>query len=80
MGPCTAIAKRVLPEKLRTQNFGAQMNEVLAKLVAYNLRVLSREVRMRDIALDLPVEARFLEDCIRKVVEMRACQASDRIA
>ena len=35
---------------------------------------------MRDIVLDLPVEALFLEDCVRKVVEMQACQASDRIA
>ena len=72
--------KMVLPEKLRTKVFDTNMNEALAKLVAYNVRVLAREVRMKDISLDLPSEARFLEDCIRRVVEMRRGRSLDQAA
>ena len=63
--------KRVLPEKLRAKGFDGQTNEALVKLIAYNLRVLAREVWMRDIPLDLPSEVLALEDCIRLVVDMR---------
>ena len=63
--------KRVMPEKLRAKGFGGQTNEALVKLVAYNIRVLAREVWMRDIPLDLPSEVLALEDCIRHVVDMR---------
>ena len=63
--------KLVMPEKLRAKGFGGQTNEALVKLVAYNIRVLAREVRMRDIPLDLPSEVLALEDCIRLVVDMR---------
>ena len=70
--------KVVLPEKLRTKVFDSQTNEALAKVVAYNIRGLAREVRMRDIPLDLPAEGKFLEDCIRHVVEMRRCDSLDQ--
>ena len=63
--------KRVLPEQLRAKGFDGQTNEALVKLIAYNLRVLAREVWMRDIPLDLPSEVLALEDCIRQVVDMR---------
>ena len=63
--------KRVLPEKLRAKGFGGQTNEALVKLIAYNMRVLAREVWMRDIPLDLPSEVLALEDCIRHVVDLR---------
>ena len=66
------------PQKLRTKSFDAQMNEGLAKLLAYNLRVLAREVRMRGIELDLLAEVCLFEDCIRNVVDMRSCRASSR--
>ena len=59
------------PQKLRGKGFCAQEDEALAILVAYNLRVLTREVRMRGVELDLESEVLFFEDCIRKVVEMR---------
>ena len=72
--------KMVLPEKLRTKVFDTNMNEALAKVVVYNVRVLAREVRMKDISLDLPSEARFLEDCIRRVVEMRRGRSLDQAA
>ena len=75
--PCSNVEstnsslKRVMPEKLRAKGFGGQANEALAKLIAYNLRVLAREVWMRDIPLDLPSEVPALEDCIRHVVDLR---------
>ena len=59
------------PQKLRCKSFDAQVNEVLAILVAYNIRVLAREVRVRGLELDLEAEVLAFEDCIRKVVEMR---------
>ena len=70
--------KRVMPEKLRTRDFGAQVNEALAKLVAYNLRVLSRETRMKELHLDLRSEALLLENCVHNVVTMRRCGGLDK--
>ena len=58
--------------KIRTKGFDAQVNEALALLVAYNLRVLVREVRMKDLSLDLRMDRLVLEDCVRRVVEMRS--------
>ena len=68
-------AKVTQPQKLRCKSFGAQVNEALAILVAYNLRVLAREVRMRRLELDLEAEVLAFEDCIRKVVEMRRLES-----
>ena len=70
--------QRVMPEKLRTRDFGAQVNEALAKLVAYNLRVLSRETRMKELHLDLRSEALLLENCVHNVVTMRRCGGLDK--
>lgn len=72
--------KRVMPEKIRGRGFGSHTNESLAKLVAYNLRVLAREVRMRDLDLNLPAEALFLEDVIGNVADMRGRQRLERVA
>ena len=63
--------KRLFPEQLRTKGFNAQVNESLCKVIAYNLVVLAREVRMKGIDFDLPMEAMALEGCIKEVVEMR---------
>ena len=63
------------PQKLRGKGFCAQENEALAILVAYNLRVLAREVWMRGLELDLESEVLVFEDCIREVVEMRMVDA-----
>ena len=75
-----SAAKRVFPEKLRTQSFGAHTNEALAKLIAYNLRILAREGRMRDIAFDLAEDARILEACIREVAKMRNRKSANQHA
>ena len=59
--------------KIRTKTFDAQVNEALALLVAYNLRVLAREVRMKNLSLDLRdllTGSLVLDDCVRQVVEM----------
>ena len=58
--------------KIRTKKFGAQVNEALALLVAYNLRVLAREVRMENLDLDLRTDRLALEDCVRRVVGWRS--------
>ena len=67
--------KRIFLEKIRTESFVAQTNESLARFVGYNLRVLAREVRMRDLAVNLAEDALVLEDSVRQIVEMRSCQA-----
>ena len=56
----------------------AQVNEALASLVAYNLRVLAHEARMRN--LDLRIDGAALEDCVRRTVEMRSPHLSNRAA
>lgn len=59
------------PQKLRCRSFEAQVNEVLAIMVAYNLRVLAREVWVSKLEPDLESEVLAFRDCIAKVVEMR---------
>ena len=66
--------------KIRTKKFGAQVNEALALLVAYNLRVLAREVRMKNLNLDLRIDRVALKDCVRKVVGWRSPHLSQRAA
>ena len=66
--------------KIRTRGFGAQVNEALALLVAYNLRVLAREVRMKNLALDLRRDRSDLGDCVRQVVGMRSPHLFKQVA
>ena len=69
--------------KIRTRGFGAQVNEALALLVAYNLRVLAREVRMKGLSLDLRdllTGSLVLDDCVRQVLEMRSPHRFGRAA
>ena len=49
-------------------------------MIAYNIRVLAREVWMRGLELDLEAEVLASEDCIRKVVEMLRCESVVRAA
>lgn len=72
--------KTTQPQKLRCKSFGAQVNEVLAILIAYNIRVLAREVWMRGVEPDLESEVLAFEDCIREVVEMRRRESALRAA
>ena len=69
--------------KIRTKGFDAQVNEALALLVAYNLRVLAREVRMKGLSLDLRdlrTGSLALEDCVRRAVGMRSPHLFSRAA
>lgn len=66
--------------KIRTKGFDAQVNEALALLVAYNLRVLAREVRMKNLALDLRRDRSDLGDCVRRVVGMRSPHLFKQVA
>ena len=67
-------------QKLRCRSFGGQENEALAILVACNLRILSRKVRMRRLELDLYAEVLAFEDSIREIVEMRRCESLVQVA
>ena len=67
--------KRTLPEELRTEKFIGQTNEALAKMVAYDLRVLVREVRKGSVDLDPLAETLRFGDCIRSVVNIRKGQS-----
>jgi len=67
--------KATQPQKLRCKSFDAQVNEALAILIAYNIRVLAREVWMRGLEVDLESEVLVFEDCISEVVEMRKLEA-----
>ena len=75
-----AALKRLIPEALRTKQFYTQVNEALCKVIAYNLIVLAREVRMREVHLDLPSEALALEDCIKESLEMRKAKCLKKAA
>ena len=75
-----SAVKRTRSGKIRTKGFGAQVNEALALLVAYNLRVLAREVRQNDLALDLRMDVLAIEDCVRQVVGMRSPHLFSRAA
>ena len=66
--------------KIRTEKFGAQVDEALALLVAYNLRVLVREVRVKNLDLHLRIDRAALEDCVRKLVGWRSPHLSRRAA
>ena len=66
--------------KIRTKGFDAQVNEALALVVAYNLRVLAREVRMKNLNLDLRIDRVALKDCVRKMVGWRSPHLSQRAA
>ena len=72
--------KATQPQKLRCKSFDAQVNEAMAILIAYNIRVLAREVWMRSLEVDFEAEVLAFEDCIRKVVEMRSCESVARAA
>ena len=67
--------KATQPQKLRCKSFDAQVNEALAILIAYNIRVLAREVWMRGVEVDLESEVLVFEHCIKEVVEMRKLEA-----
>ena len=54
-----------------TPTYSKRQLEEWHDVVISDIRVLAREVRMKDIPLDLPSEVLALEDCIRRVVDMR---------
>ena len=60
--------KRLFPAELRCEEFEGHVNEVLCKLIAYNLVVCGREMRMRGVRPDFPSEVPLLEDVLRRMV------------
>ena len=61
--------KAKFPAKLRSKSFVGHFNELLCKLIAYNIVAVAREVRMRGITPDYPAEIGILEGPIRALVE-----------
>ncbi len=68
--------KRLFPAELRTEEFEGHVNELLCKLIAYNLVVSAREMRMRGIVPDFPSEVPLLEDVLRGMVEIPVLRAA----
>ena len=52
------------------------VNELLCKLIAYNLVVSARKMRMRGIVPDFPSEVPLLEDVLRGMVEIPVLRAA----
>ena len=61
--------KAKFPAKLRSKSFVGHFNELLCKLIAYNIVAVSREVRMRGIMPDYPAEIGLLEGPVRALRE-----------
>lgn len=68
--------KRLFPAELRCEEFEGHVNEVLCKLIAYNLVVCAREMRMRGVRPDFPSEVPLLEDVLRRMVEVPVLMAA----
>ena len=62
--------KGKFPAQLRSKSFQGQFNELLCKLVAYNLVAVAREVRMLGIVPDFPSEVGLLEGSIQAFCEV----------
>ena len=62
--------KRLFPAELRCEEFEGHVNELLCKLIGYNLVVCAREMRMRGMMPDFPSEVPLLEDVLRGMVEV----------
>ena len=69
-----SAVKSLFTAPLLSRSFEGLVNEGLCKATAYNLIVLARDARMREIDPDLPAVAAVLGDCISDVIEMRKPQ------
>ena len=61
---------------LRSEEFDGHVNELLCKLIAYNLVVCARQMRMRGVVPDFPSEIPLLEDVVRRMVEVPVLRAA----
>ena len=61
--------KRKFPAQLRSKAFSGHVNEILCKIIAYNLGVVGREMRMRGVVPDFPKEVYMLENSIKVLNE-----------
>ena len=68
--------KTLFLAELRCEEFEGHVNEILSKLIAYNLAVSAREMRMRGISPDYPSEVPLLEDVLRGMVEIPVLSAA----
>ena len=68
--------KRKFPAELRSEEVKSHVNEFLCKLIAYNLVVCAREMKMRGIRPDFLSEVPILEDAVRELVESPVLQVA----
>ena len=61
--------KRKFPAQLRSKAFSGHVNEILCKIIAYNLGVVGREMRMRGVTPDFPKEVEMLANSIKVLNE-----------
>ena len=61
--------KRKFPAQLRSKAFSGHVNEILCKIIAYNLGVVGREMRMRGVVPDFPKEVYMLENSVKALNE-----------
>lgn len=64
-----SAVKRKFPAQLRSKEFSGHSNELLCKIIAYNLVVVGREMRMRGVVPDFPKEVHMLENSIKVLNE-----------
>ena len=61
--------KRKFPAQVRSIGFGGRVNEILCKIIAYNLGIARREMWMRGVIPDFPKEVSMLENSIKVLDE-----------
>jgi transposase len=68
--------KRLFPSELRSETFAGHVNELLCKLICYNLVVSARQMRIHGLRPDFLSEVSWLDDVVRGVVEMPISKAA----
>ena len=61
--------KRKFPAQLRFKEFSGHVNEILCKVISYNLGIVAREMRMRGVVPDFPTEVHMLENSVKALNE-----------
>ena len=64
--------KRVFAEELGCEKFGGQVNELLCKLIAYSLRTVGMQMRMRGVTPTFLEVVPLLGAVVREMVGEKA--------
>ena len=69
MESTNSALKRKFPVQLRSGEFSGHSNELLCKIIAYNLVTVGREMRIRGVVPDFPTEVHMLENSVKALNE-----------